>query len=329
MKDFADQYANRTVAVVGAHGYLGAALSSALTNTPARILAVSRQDGVPVQGAEMLTTDVRDEACWHDILCRAGLIFYVAGNTSVSAAARNPAEALAATLLPLTHLIAAARDTHRVPRVVFASTARVYSPAAALPVTEDADTSPGSPFGAQNVAAERMLAAATAEGIVEAVSLRLGNVYGPSPCNGSIHARNVVSRMTRLATRGESLPLYGDGRQVRDYVYVDDVTRAFLIAGVHAGIGGRSLNVASGRGTTVREMFYGIAERASRETGMAARVEEVPWPGGEAPAEQQDFIADIGRIAAACGWTPRIPLDDGLGRLVVQMAHDTADTVSD
>ena len=328
MRDVARQYANRTVAVVGAHGFLGAALSSALRNTPARILAVSRQAGVPVPGAESLTADVREEGCWNDILCRADIIFFVAGDTSVSAAERNPAEALAATLLPLTHLTAAARDAQRVPRVVFASTARVYGPAAALPVTEDADTTPRNPFGAQNVAAERVLSAATAEGIVEAVSLRLGNVYGPSPCRPSIHERNVVSRMTRLATRGESLPLYGDGSQVRDYVYVEDVTRAFLIVGVHAGIGGRSLNVASGQGTTVREMFHRIADRAARATGRTARVEEVPWPIGEAPAGQQDFIADIGRIKAACGWTPRIPLDDGLDLLVLQMAHDTTAVTS-
>ena len=324
MTDVAGQYANRTVAVVGAHGFLGAALSSALTNTAARIVAVSRQTGVPVPGAETLTADVREKACWNDILRRADIIFFVAGDTSVSAAEKNPVEALATTLRPLTHLTEAARAARRIPRVVFASTARVYGPAAALPVTEDAETTPPSPFGAQNVAAERVLAAATTEGIVDAVSLRLGNVYGPSPCSRSLHERNVVSRMTRLAARGESLPLYGDGSQVRDYVYVEDVTRAFLIAGVHAGMGGRSFNVASGQGATVREMFYRIADRASRATGLAARVEEVPWPVGEAPAGQQDFIADIRRVAAACGWTPRIPLDDGLDRLVAQMAHHTA-----
>lgn len=324
MKDLRGHYENRTVAVIGARGYLGAALSEALKAGPARLLLVSRQKSQSALDVETMTADVRESACWTSIVGRADIILHIAGNTSTASAARHPREMMADTLLPVTHLIAAARTARRIPRVVFASTARVYGATAALPVNEDADTTPSSPFGAQNVAAEHVLAVASAEGIVEAVSLRLGNVYGPSPCRPSIHERNVVSRMTRQATRGESLPLYGDGSQVRDYVYVEDVTRAFLIAGVRAGIGGRSFNVASGQGTTVREMFHRIAERASQATGMTARVEEVPWPTGEAPAGRQDFIADIGRVAAACGWAPRIPLDDGLDRLVVQMAHETA-----
>ena len=268
---------------------------------------------------DVLTADLREKASWPEIVRRADIVFHVAGNTSVSAAVRQPAESLTSTVLPLTHLVSAARETGRTPRVVYASTARVYGTIRALPVAEDADARPVTPFGLHNLLAEQLLGLASRQGALEGISLRLGNVYGPSPCGGA--ERNVLNKMARLAARGSDLPLYGDGNYLRDYVHIDDVVHAFLMAGATPGIGGQSFNVASGRGITVRDAFHLIAERARLATGQVSRVREVPWPEDESAIECRDFTADITRMASVCGWTPHVSFLEGIDRFIAAGLH--------
>lgn len=314
--DFTRCFENKTVAVTGSQGYLGAALGDALTRTSARPLLVSRRPAAAVAGADVFTGDVREKTCWQEIVHRADVVFHVAGNSSVYAAARAPADSLISTLLPLTHLLEAAREARRMPRVLFASTARVYGFIAKLPVAEDTDPHPVTPFGLHNLLAEHLLELASNQGVLEGISLRLGNVYGPSPCGSFADERIVLNKITRLAVRGSDLPLYGDGNYLRDYVYIDDVVRAFLMAGATPGIAGRSFNVASGRGITVRDAFHIIAERAARATGTGTRVHEVPWPDDEAPLECRDFTANIDRMSSACGWKPQMSFTEGIDRLI-------------
>jgi nucleoside-diphosphate-sugar epimerase len=109
----APDYKGQTVAVTGGRGYLGSALIDALRPTSARILLVSRENQEPPPGIELLAADIRTEDCWRDIVQRASVIFHLAGNTSVYAAARNPADNLNATVLPLTHLVATAQRAQR------------------------------------------------------------------------------------------------------------------------------------------------------------------------------------------------------------------------
>ena len=212
------------------------------------------------------------------------------------------------------------------PRVVYASTARVYGFIGTLPAAEDSDAKPVTPFGLHNLFTEQLLELASSQGMLEGISLRLGNVYGPSPCGSSADARNVLNKMARLAVQGSDLPLYGDGNYLRDYVYVDDVVRAFLMAGAEPGMAGQSFNVASGRGVTVRDAFHLIAERAERATGRRSRVCEAPWPDDQASIECRSFTANLDRISSACGWRPTMSLTDGIDRLIASVMYTNADS---
>jgi nucleoside-diphosphate-sugar epimerase len=250
---------------------------------------------------------------------RADVVFHLAGNTSAYAAAADPAASLESTVLPVTHLIAAAASRPG-RRVVYASTATVYGMPRDLPVAEDTPTNPVTVYDLHKLCAEQHLALASRRGLLEGVSLRLSNVYGPSPGGSSADDRGVLNRAARLALQGEPLRLYGGGNYVRDYVYIDDVIAAFLAAGLHAGIAGMAFNVASGVGTTIRAAFHAVADMTEEVTGRRNAIEDVPWPPGADPIECRDFTADIRALAAACAWRPAVALNDGLGRLVRELA---------
>ena len=255
-------YGSKTVAITGASGYLASVLINALQKTPAHILRVSRQELPPISGTETLKADVRASDCWEEIVSKADVIFHLAGNTSVYAAAKNPAGSLSATVLPITHLIAAAQAAGHKRRVVFASTATVYGLADDLPVAEDAEPKPITNYDLHKLFVEKQLELATKQGVLEGVSLRLANVYGPSSSTSSADDRGILNRITRLALQGADLQLYGDGAYLRDYVYIDDVVRAFMVAGLGEGVAGRLFNVASGKGIPVRKIFHLVTERA-------------------------------------------------------------------
>lgn len=304
--DLVASYRSKTVAVTGSNGYLGAAMVEALRTTGARIVAVSRP-----------AADVRTRECWADVVAQADVIVHLAGNTSVRNAALDPDASLRSTVLPIQHLVAAARATRRRPRVVFASTATVYGLTDVLPVSEDTAARPTTVYDAHKWQAEQSLAAASAHEWIDGVSLRLANVYGPSPAASAAGERGVLNQVARLAVAGRDVCLFGDGGYLRDYVYVDDVVRAFLLVGMQSGTG--VFNVASGTGTTVRDAFHLVVERAARVTGTRSVIREVGWPDTTDRIEFRQFTASIERMARSFDWRPTATLAGGIDRLVGQL----------
>lgn len=315
------QYEQARVVVTGGYGYIGAALAAALRETSARVVLVSRTVRPHVPGTEALTADVRTTAGWTQILERADIVFHLAGGTSARAAARDEAASLESTVRPVMLLVAAAQAAPRVPRVVYSSTATVYGVTDRLPIAEDTEPKPATTYDRHKLCAEQELARASHRGVLEGVSLRLPNVYGPSAGTSAAPDRGVLNRVARLALEGAEVPLYGGGRYVRDYVYIDDVVRAFCMAAVRAEMKGASFNVGSGTGTTVRDAFALVAERAERLTGRRARLLDAPWPPETDPIESRSFVADIRRVASWCGWRPAVSLPDGIDRLLASTAR--------
>jgi nucleoside-diphosphate-sugar epimerase len=324
IEDHVDRYRDTVVAVTGSSGYLASALIPGLQRVAARVIAVSRGDRDRMIGVDTCKADVRLRATWTDIVGRADIIFHLAGNTSVSGAARDPGGSLQSTVVPLIHLAAAAREAGRCPRVVYASTATVYGLTVDLPVGEDAEVNPITVYDLHKRAAEMHLQLATRQGGVNGVSLRLANVYGPSSGIGSAVERGVLNKMAEHAMRGADLQVFGDGNYLRDYVYIDDVIRALVIVGAQTGGGGRSFNVGSGSGVTVRDAFQLVAERAARITGTRSAVCHSPWPDHIDPIELRQFTANVERMASAFGWRPAVSLVDGIDALVAHLATTSA-----
>jgi nucleoside-diphosphate-sugar epimerase len=324
MKEEIEGYANKTVAVTGASGYLASCLIDLLKKTPAKIVRVSRQALPHSDQDEVLKLDLSCKNSWIAIVAKADVVFHLAGNTSVYSAARHPSDNLRSTVLPITHLVAAARDVGRKIRVVFASTATVYGLAESFPIVEDTPTAPTTIYDLHKLFAEKQLKLASDSGVLEFVSLRLANVYGVSSRTSSAADRGVLNKITMLALQGRELQLYGDGNYLRDYVYVDDVARAFMVAGVGRQLEGRAFNVASGNSVTVSTAFRVVAELVERFTGNQVRIKNVSWPEGVDPIELRNFVADISTFKKCSGWGPTVDLEEGVSRMINHFSKHTS-----
>jgi nucleoside-diphosphate-sugar epimerase len=127
------------------------------------------------------------------------------------------------------------------------------------------------------------------------------------------HAKyGILNWFIRLAMDMETIKLYGDGSQKRDYNYVDDAIEAFLLAGANQETcNGEAYNLGSGRARTLREATDMILEAAGNGS-----LELVPWPDDRKAIETGDYFADFGKFTAATGWQPQVEMEDGLARTV-------------
>ena len=316
MMDILASMKGKTVVVTGASGYIGYELVNALVKQSCKIIRVSRTDLAPLPNVITIKADVCQADVWHDIVAQADIIYHLAGNTSVYEAARYPVLSLNSTLLPINHLIQAAQEKKRKPRVVFASTATVYGLTPINPVAETVKPNPITVYDLHKLFAEQQLALASQLGLLEATSLRLANVYGPSECKGSAADRGILSRVTTMALQGKSLKVYGDGSYLRDYIYITDVVNALLFSAISPQVCGESFNIASGVGTAVKQVFTLIASEAQKVTGSPVKVEFVEWPEGFASIEFRHFIANIEKYKTATGWRPQININDGIPKLI-------------
>jgi len=316
MSSHLQHYKNKTVVVTGASGYIASALLDKLQETGARIIRVSRKNIPRVSWADTLKADLQSIYSWEEIIQKADIIFHLAGNTSVYDAQMYPADSLNSTVLPLIYLVAAAQESGRKPRVVFASTATVYGLTQNLPVSEATIPKPVTNYDLHKLFAEKQLELATERKILEGISLRISNVYGPGAGEVSAEDRGILNKITRQALNGGSLQLYGGGEYIRDYIFIDDVARAFIVAGIENTLVGQPLNVGSGRGISVRDAFTLVAKRAESVTGKSVLISDIPWPEDADPIEFRNYFSDVSRFVSNSGWESKISFEYGIDLMI-------------
>jgi UDP-glucose 4-epimerase len=232
-------------------------------------------------------------------------VLHLAAVPSVTRSVSDPATTHAVNVDGTFRLLEAAR-AERVARVVVYSSSSVYGDSPELPKRETMRPVPISPYGASKLAAEALVSAWAASYGMSIVALRPFNVYGPRQDPASEYAA-VVPRFVTVILEGRAGTIYGDGSQTRDFTYVDDMVDATFRAARWDGGKGAVFNVSGGARTSVLELYAAVE-----------RVVGVSLPPVLAPARTGDILhshAD-GSAARAFGYTPRVPLTDGIARTV-------------
>ena len=163
---------------------------------------------------------------------------------------------------------------------------------------------------------ERQLVLATKLNICDGVSLRLANVYGPSSANSSANDRGILNKIIGLALAGDIVSLYGGGNYIRDYIYIDDVVDAFILASISSKSVGEVFNVGSGVGTSVRDAFNAVTQEVYRQTNKIIEMKDMPWPENSPKIDMRNFTASIKKAHTCLGWSPKVSLQTGIATTV-------------
>ena len=292
--------------VTGASGFIGSHLLRRLVRDgrPVVGLDVAPPRRSLPEGASAVSADIRDEAAVRRMLleARPRVVYHLAAQTSVTASTRDPMADVEVNVLGSVRLAQAAVEAG-VRRLVFFSTGgAVYGELEQL-ADEDTPAAPLSVYGVSKLAAERYLRLLCDAGGVELSVLRPGNVYGPGQDPDG--EAGVVAIFAARMLRGEPVTIFGDGSQRRDYLYVDDVVDAALLAATGEPA---TCLVGSGVATRTLEVF----ERMARLCGY----EREPIFADERPGDVQRVALDASRARALWGWEPRVGLEQGMATTV-------------
>ena len=317
---YAEFYRGRRVMITGGLGFIGSNLAHALVSLGAEVVLVDSLH--PDYGAnlfnisgiesrvEVIEGDVREPNLVADVVQGREVIFNLAGQVSHIDSMRDPYTDLEINCRSQLTVLEACRNHNPGVKVVFAGTRQVYGRPQSLPVDETHLVRPTDVNGINKAAGEYYHLVYNNVFGVRACSLRLTNVYGPRQLIKH-NRQGFIGWFIRLAIENRTIPIYGDGSQLRDFVYVDDAADAFLRAGATEACNGEAFNVGGDRPTSHRDLAALLVDICG-----SGRVEYVQWPADKKAIDIGSFYADSAKFRRTTGWTPTVPLADGLRRTI-------------
>jgi UDP-glucose 4-epimerase len=311
-------YDGRRVMITGGLGFIGSNLARQLVDCGAHVLILDSL--LPDYGGNLFNiagiedavrvnvADVRQESTMNYLVRDQDVIFNLAGQVSHIDSMQDPHTDLEINCRAQLSLLEACRRNNPGVKVVYAGTRQVYGHADALPVTEDHLVRPTDVNGINKAAGEYYHLVYNNVFGVRSCSLRLTNVYGPRQLIKH-NRQGFIGWFIRLAIEDKEIDIYGDGSQVRDFVYVDDAADAFLRAGASDACNGRAFNVGGLEPISHRDLVALLIRVAG-----SGRCRFVEWPPEKKAIDIGSFYADSSLIRSVLGWAPTTALADGLSK---------------
>jgi len=313
-------YGGRRVMITGGLGFIGSNLARQLVDLGADVLLVDSL--IPGHGGNLFNihgiddrlhvniADVRQQSTMNYLVGGCEVIFNLAGQVSHIDSMKDPYGDLDINCRSQLTILEACRYNNPATKVVFAGTRQIYGRPDSLPVSESHLVRPTDVNGINKAAGEYYHLVYNNVFHVRACSLRLTNVYGPRQLIRH-NRQGFIGWFIRLAVEDATIPIYGDGSQLRDFVYVDDAADAFLRAGASDACNGEVFNVGGPGPVSHRELATLLIELAG-----GGRMEHVDWPAEKKAIDIGDFYADSSKFAAVTGWRPSVGLREGLCRTI-------------
>jgi UDP-glucose 4-epimerase len=311
-------YRDRRVMITGGLGFIGSTLAHELVELGARVMLVDSL--IPEYGGNLFNVadidarvrvniaDVRQSSTMNHLVGDQEVIFNRAGQVSHIDSMRDPYTDLDINCRAQLSILEACRRHNPKVKVVFAGTRQVYGRPDSLPVTERHLVKPTDVNGINKAAGEYYHLVYNDVFGVRACSLRLTNVYGPRQLIKH-NRQGFIAWFIRLALENQEIQIFGDGSQLRDFVYVDDAADAFLRAGADDTANGRVFNVGGREPIAHRDLVDMLVSIAG-----SGRYRCVEWPPEKKAIDIGDFYADSSLIERTLGWRPVTLLRDGLAR---------------
>lgn len=318
-------FRGKRILITGASGYIASNLIHSLKNINCTVIRLSRKSQLStlsgVANIVDITGDIRDRNIFERALEDVDIVYHLAAQTSLYLADKNPLDDLDVNVVPMLNLLETCRERGWQPTIIFSGTATEVGIPKSLPVNETHQDCPVSIYDLHKLMAEKYLIYYAQQGIVHGTALRLANVYGPGP-ESSSKDRGVLNMMIRKAVADEPLNIYGTGDYLRDYIYMEDVVRAFIAAAAHIDrVNGKYFVIGSGEGKTINQAVSLVADRVALKTGSRVPVRHVDPPSPLHPIEFRNFISDPQLFIHATGLKINYSLIEGIDRTISSFGH--------
>jgi len=300
----------RRALITGGAGFIGSHIADALVSANCEVCVIDNLSGgyrknLAHQGdrIDFIKGDIRDA----DTLAQASrgceVVFHEAAIVSVTRTVAAPVETAAVNDMGTLQVLDAARR-EGVRRVVLASSSAVYGDDPVMPKREEMRPKPMSPYAVQKLANEYYAHLYHELYGLETVCLRYFNVYGPRQDPSSPYS-GVISIFMARSFSGVPPIVYGDGKQCRDFIFVNDVVQANLLAAGLSGISGGVFNVGTGTAVTVNDLWQRIARRVG--------IDAPPIYAPPRPGDIRESLSSIDRAESVLGFRPTFDLEQGIG----------------
>jgi len=303
-------YDDRPVLVVGADGFLGFHCVQALHTLGAKISIYSRRSQPRAAGMahRVFKGDLIDRDVVQTAVRDQTIVFDFAGNTGATESNQHPLRNLEEECRPHLGLFESCAAATAKPLVVFCSSRLVYGKPRYLPVDETHPLAPESMYAIHKITLESYLRVFEQTCGLRWCVMRLSNPYGPHTFE-STRSYGLINYFTRQAQQGQTIQVYGDGTQVRDYIHVDDAMVAFLSVAASPQCQGQTFNLGGPEGIRLRDAVEWITQTAGGTPWQS-----VPWPEADQTVETGDYVTDMSKLIQFIELPQQLLFVEGLNR---------------
>lgn len=302
-------FSNHTALVTGGAGFIGSNLAEKLLQSGAQVKVIDNFSTgkrcnleTIASRVEIIEGDIRDRQAIRKALAGVDLVFHIAALPSVPRSMKEPYPSCDINIMGSLALFEEARLAG-IKRIVFSSSSSVYGETAELPKCEHFTPSPLSPYAVGKLATEYLASVFSKSYNMEIVSLRYFNVFGPRQDPESDYAA-VIPRFIKLMLEKKSPVIYGDGKQTRDFTFVEDVVSANMLAAQAKGVAGAVINIAGGTPISVNDLCVVL--------GKITGIKVAPRYEAVRTGDILHSYAAVDRAKTLLGWQPNFTLEEGL-----------------
>ena len=308
---------NETILVTGGAGFIGSHLVAKLAdlNYKIRILdnlssgKLSNIDQAILhdESVDFVEGDIRDNTLVSKCLYNVDIVVHLAAQISVPYSIQNPQFNDEVNIGGTMNLLKSSVE-NKIKRFVFISSCAVYGDTVYLPIDEKHPVNPISPYATSKLVAEKECLKLNSNHMLKSVVLRFFNVYGPK--QGLNDYSGVITKFMERIKQKLPLTIYGDGSQTRDFVYVQDIVNAIILAVKRKDVDGEIFNIGTGKAVTIEE----LAKTMLSLTGKELEIVKAPIREGDI----KHSYANITKANKFMGYNPQFSLNEGLTSLLIQ-----------
>ena len=311
-------FKNKNILITGGLGFLGSSLAHKLNEYNANVTVIDNLN--PLYGGnifnvetimdniKIIINDIRNTEVLIPLIESADIIYHLAAQVSYIDSLSIPYEDLDLNAKSTLNILECCRKYNSKARILFPSSRMIYGKVDQGLVKESGPANPLSLYGIHKLASEKYLLMYYNNFGIPSTILRLTNPYGPRQ-QIKHNKYSLIGWFIRQAMEGKTIQIFGEGTQLRDYIYIDDIVNAMLKCTEADDAIGETINIGSGKSTRFCDMVKTVIDCVKN-----GNIEFVPWPDNYEKVETGDIAVDVSKLKNITSWQPAISLGEGVKR---------------